>query len=208
MPLSAESYPLPDLDAGINSCSAAVNLCRIFLQLQQNSLHASSSSLTRIAFKLGAPRKERRSCQAQTIPGDAQASRCWLHMRLTTEDTGKHPLLESPFSGRFCCCCCLPFHQPSIRPNHGHDSSMRTPNHQLGARAPNQKAHPTRVRFSFTSFCALVEMRPVSHRSYAFSLWYCYGSSGFCDPDILVHGNDGNLVGTRRQRESLEQLIV
>jgi len=55
MPLSAESYPLPDLDAGINACSAAANLCRISLHLQQNSLHASSSSLTRIAFKPGGP---------------------------------------------------------------------------------------------------------------------------------------------------------
>jgi hypothetical protein len=49
----------------------------------------------------------------------------------------KAPVLESPLSGRFCYCFCLPFHQPpSIRPNHDHDSSMRTPNHLLGATGP------------------------------------------------------------------------
>jgi hypothetical protein len=54
--------------------------------------------------------------------------RCVGQRVLTTEDAGKHPLLESPISGRFCCCFCLPFHQPSIRPNHDHDLLCEHPN--------------------------------------------------------------------------------
>jgi hypothetical protein len=48
-------------------------------------------------------------------------------------------LLESPFKGTvLLLLLLLPFHQPSIRSEFDHDSSIRTPNLQLGARAPNQ----------------------------------------------------------------------
>jgi hypothetical protein len=47
-----------------------------------------------------------------------------------------HPLVERVW---FCCCFCL-YRSTSHRfgPNFGHDSSIRTPKLELGARAPNQ----------------------------------------------------------------------
>jgi hypothetical protein len=77
------------------------------------------------------------ACQAKTIPSDARASFC-LPVKFVDEDTRKHLYLNHLSVEGFAVAFCLPFHQPSIRPNHGHDSSIRSPNPMLGARALNQ----------------------------------------------------------------------
>jgi hypothetical protein len=99
------------------------------------------------------------ACQAKTIPSDARASFC-LPVKFVDEDTRKHLYLNHLSVEGFAVAFCLPFHQPSIRPNHGHDSSIRSPNPMLGARALNSILRPVLSRPGAPASCSRCE-RPL-----------------------------------------------